>query len=134
MVSVSNDGTVCISDSANASVLTLSGTKLFEFDAPNFKDKCGIVVEHAMIAPDGLVIAVAGDICKHYSRDFVAGVRFPDQRMAQGFVAVFDRKGKMLHWEPRAKNKPVRAMALAQGRAVVLGQDGVAEIAPWPIR
>lgn len=133
VISVSDSGVVCISDASGASTLTLAGKLLFEFDRPCFKDKRGIVVEQAMITPEGTVIATAGDIGRHYARDFYTGVKFPDQAMAQGFVAAFDGKGKLLCWQPRARNKPVRAMALAYGRAVVMGQDGAAEVAPWPV-
>ncbi len=131
VTSVADDGTVCVSDSKRASVVSLEGKKLLGFESPN-GGPVGTVVEHALITPDGTLVAAAGDIAKHYARDWAQRATFPDPEMARGFVALFDRQGKLLHWVPRAKKLPVRALALAPGRAVVVGQDSFAELVPWP--
>ena len=126
------DGLICVSDGGAAALLAPTGKTQLDLPKPFYKEKRELVVEHAMVAPDGTMIAVSGDLSKHDARDFFAGVKLPDPAMASGFVAVVERTGKLLDWKPRAKNKTVRAMALAVGRAVVIGQGGSAELAPWP--
>lgn len=127
VISVSGDGVVCVSDQGSALLVTLGGKKLHEWQVHLDQH-----VEHAMITRDGLVIAAAGALLKKYDKSFARGITFPDPKMAEGYVAVFDVKGKLVRWAPRAKNKPVRTMALSPGRAVVIGQDSFAELAPWP--
>lgn len=129
LVSVSESGLVCVSDQSSAVLLNLAGKKLCEWNVHGEQ----FPVEHAMVTREGQVIAAAGDLGKHYDLKYYGDVKFPEKEMAQGFVAVHDGKGKLLDWKPRAKNKPVRAMGLSPGRAVVLGQDSFAELLPWPL-
>ena len=131
VVSVSDDGVVCVSDQSSAALITTAGKTVFQW--PRLSASKVLPVELAMITPDGVVIAVAGPVGKHYARDWAAKAKFPDTAMADGFVAVLDPKGKLQQWRPRAKKQPARAMALSVGRAVVIGQDGGAELAPWPV-
>lgn len=122
-LSISDHGTICASGGAGGTtLLTLAGETLFCVKSPH-RAQFGIVT------PGGLVITACGAPQKHERHRYADG-----PAAAGGYVGVHDASGKLLHAQPRAKQKHVRAMALSPERAVVIGQDGFAELAAWPIR
>lgn len=118
---------VCLSYGSGAALVTLAGKRLWE--------SADYTLEHAAIMRDGeSVIAAAGDVKKHYASDIAKKAEFPKAGMEKGYIGVFDVKtGKVRSIAPLKNTVTVRAMTLAHGTAVVLGQDGAAEIAAWPV-
>ena len=135
MMSVSDRGTVCISNGESAALLTMAGKKLFHVESPAFSRKEGPipVADQAIVTPEGIVITACGSVKKRWPKNVQLRYK-KSPGLESGYVGVHDAKGKLLHTQPRSKPGYVRTMALMPGRAVAVAQSGLVEMVPWPLR
>jgi cell wall assembly regulator SMI1/predicted DNA-binding WGR domain protein len=131
VVSTSSTGLVCASDGSSAVVVRLDGSTVFSIPVPSNAPSANFA-QQAMVTPDGgAILVVAGELAKQFHPRVSRGVQFPRPGMEKGHVSVYDAHGVFQGFVPRAKNKLVRALAL--GPALVIGQDGLAELVSWPL-